>query len=351
MRHHFNKAQIGSHSNVPVLSVDFDAIRRLEQEQADPGKKIIFDADFEDARELAQQIEQAGMTPGQAYQVITRDLPGSLTTDSESCKSIYVHCTGNLIIKGFHSGNVAFEDYRTFFPDQLNVSCGMMEVFAGQNAGTGRSLMRNQIEFFALLGYKDMTIQASLQNGGYSWARFGFALERLPGGKLGISDKSLKKLQKRIDFLARYDLADMQTVRELTDIVQSPDRYSLNRIAAYRTDIFDNTQSCLANMPDSIMAENGLDTMMHGVQGIRSLINQVAGRGAGLPIGKLLLTGIDWSGYLDFRDSAQMKFVNDYAGGFRYLKFSDNGMNQASGQNTGSPLSPASSAVLELPPP
>lgn len=243
------------------------------------------------------------LAPRTAYDVLTRGLP-----EETQVKITDLDCAGqgSLTIQKFddEQGGELFSDERPFDLRLGEVEMGMVSVSPDyQGRGLGRALMRNQIEFFHACAVRRFNIVASSANGGYTWARMGFLPQDIRAPRL--RDKEMKKVHEKIallrPLLTKADLAvaeDAAQLRRATD---------LWRLADLRTDM-------APALAKAIRKNDKLRDM------VSYQFHRAQEGGYELPLGRLLLSGASWDGTLDLENRRQMKRVDAYCGGFRYIK-------------------------------
>lgn len=258
------------------------------------------------------------LTPTAACKILRRDLPRDMAV--------------SLVIKADGSGDMVFQldgkfrDRAYFnFPQKL-LDAGIIRVESGHmGKGYGRTLFRNQIEFFYICGARRFEILASLENGGYSWARAGFLPDDIDSE----------------DFLDDCLLPALSSARALAPLLTGREKKTLTKILTlrHREDFWK-----IADAPIDIgkrltisfnIAAGGHDAPMRTQRRAQKLLKALeehfgadlyaymkerAAMGESVRIGRLLLTGTSWSGAIDMENPAQMRRFGDYAGGFKYLR-------------------------------
>jgi len=134
-----------------------------------------------------------------------------------------------------------------------------------QGEGTAKRVLLNQVALYKELDFREVTIHANIDIGGYAWAKYSFV-------------PTVQSWQN----LRRY-LAD-----------------KLERLVATNSGI---TQVVNEGVLEILSNDN--PRMIWTLAGLEHKIN-------GIPIGKLLLLGSDWHGTLDLLDEETMKRFLDY---------------------------------------
>mgnify|MGYP006273726685 CR=1 FL=1 len=296
---------------------------RLGQISPKPGTGgIDFKDTYSAASDLKKQLDDAGISPEQGYAILTRELAVMDARCPDKSMHIRITAEDNLKICGYFNQDVAFEDTRSYDPSQKEVTTGVIRVMDNaQGQGLGRRLLRNQIEFFALLGYKSMEILASNDNGAYSWARFGF--KPVPDKQ---DEEELEKLAARVDCLEKTGVIEESDAEELRLILESGTEEIIPCIAGLQMDVCDKIGLVFEDFDYDFMKVSGFTDDLDQPQTLWEGFMKSWENNERLPLGRVLLSGLSWIGKLDFNDSAQMKHVHDYSGGFHYLNFVDNNL-------------------------
>lgn len=213
------------------------------------------------------------------------------------------------------SSSFLFGDKRYFEPSRARVLPGVIKVFE-REAGLGRILMRNEIEFFHACGFRTFDIEAGMGAGGYTWARMGF----LPGNvnSSDFEERTREKVRSRFNLLARiltpHEKAKIKAVialRQPTDVWKVADLDS--DLAPRLRDVFEERGMFFNQLAEEYYRLKWPETW----EGIEEAVN----KGRKLTLGRMLLAGAFWKGTLDMNDSTQMQRVADYSGGFKYIGF------------------------------
>jgi len=244
-----------------------------------------------------------GMPAAQAVAILRRDMPAdtriAITTKADGTGSIQIYADGQI------------DDSQEFDLQRQRLGHGELTV-EDQGKGLGRYVLRNEIELFRACGFPGFNMHAGFEAGGYAWARFGF----LP--------TNLERATLREPIARRYAL-----VRDLLD---SNDRALLDRVAKIEkpadvwtladadTDIGPQLQALRTGDGP---AQDQYNRIMYAIQktgydGIKVVgdLRRRLDAGQSVYLGRLLLSGTDWAGYLDFSNQAQMERVGRYIGGW-----------------------------------
>lgn len=229
-------------------------------------------------------------TREEAYEILTRDLPAGT--------HLYIHVTrsGHGEISLSHD-QPKFSDKRTFELDKHLVHEGYMRI-EDQGKGLGRTIMRNEIEFFAACGVKEFKIHASSEAGAYTWSRLGFSTKN-PRLLMKHVNRRFKRIEPLLNDQERAD------IRAIIDTA-GPD--SAHEIASLRQDIGARVRAAFANATDRKLCA--------ALRGIPALKKDLA-KTDFLPLGRTLLTSDDYDGYLNLTDIKKMMEVGDYVGGWK----------------------------------
>ncbi|HTK84631.1 MAG TPA: hypothetical protein VL625_06040 [Patescibacteria group bacterium] len=246
------------------------------------------------------------MSEAEAMDILRQDLPTDtkveLDIDDDGSGSIRIKATG------------AIDETRDFDLVAHRLYPGTM-IVTDNGKGLGRHLMRNEIEFFRACGVKRFNIHAGYEAGGYTWARMGF----LPDDK----DNDYLKKPVRVRYNAvRPLLTDKE--RQLMDgVVKIRRAKDCWAVADAPIDIGPRLRTLFneaANGNERAEARFGhlldsIDSPGYNDK-IRDYIIERIKAGKSLPLGRYLLSGSDWTGYLDFEDNTQMRRAGRYVGGW-----------------------------------
>jgi len=244
-----------------------------------------------------------GMPAAQALAILRRDLPPdtrvTITTRTDGTGSIQIYADGQI------------DDSQEFDLQQQRLGHGELLV-EDQGKGLGRYVLRNEIELFRACGFPGFNMHAGYEAGGYAWARFGF----LP--------TNLERATLREPVAQRYELVH--------DLLSPNDRALLDRVAKIDkaadiwtladadTDIGPQLQALRTGDGP---AQDQYNRIMYTIQktghdGIKVVGDLRRRLDARQPVylGRLLLSGTDWAGYLDFSNEAQMERVGRYVSGW-----------------------------------
>lgn len=258
------------------------------------------------------------LTPKTALKILSRDLPRSmtitLTLEDDGSGRISLHADDK------------FSDDGSFALKQKLLDAGSVGVEDGHKGkGYGRTLFRNQVEFFYACGVRKFEIMAALENGGYTWARVGFLPDSVRSDD--FRDYCLKPARDSARVLA--PLLTREEKERLQKILRPRCRKDFWKIADAPIDLGPR----LKNVFNAAAGEGGVSECKaekarlflaalaeHFSVDLFEYMKERAARGESVNFGRLLLTGTSWSGSLDMRDPDQMRRLADYSGGFRYLK-------------------------------
>jgi GNAT superfamily N-acetyltransferase len=262
---------------------------------------------------LAAWERHIPLAPRTAVRILTRDLPRGTGT---GFTLLHKDGAGELEIIRWdrHQYEPLMKDSRTFDLAEGCVNQG--DVFVAphvQGRGYGRTMMRNQVEFFHACGARLFDIHAASENGGYTWARLGFlpqftgsdsfrasvkrpVLTHLETLEPVLGRKTAEKIESLLEFRKPTDMWELADMRE--DVLPK------------LTPVFNRT----ARGPRLSVAQR---QDLHDMY--RAAYQEAAKKGRGMPLGRLLLTGTAWKGRLHMDDRAQMTRVGQYCGGWKYI--------------------------------
>lgn len=235
----------------------------------------------------------------EAKRFLKRDLPDSTVVMFDFGKN------GTGCLTMIASG--VFVDKRNFDLKKGIVTEGYMAVDQNQQGkNIGRNIMRNEIEFFQMCGVNRFSIQAGAAAGGYTWSRFGFLPEYG-----GIVRDQLRE---------RYRAIRPLLTRDEKNIVQRGLRFKSNadlwKVADTDIDVSDRIKYIFNS---SGMDQNSLKYQLVETIGAEN-ISDYCGEGKKAPVGRILLAGMSWPGYLDFNEKDQMNRAEKYVGGWKSLR-------------------------------
>lgn len=190
-----------------------------------------------------------------------------------------------------------------------------------QTMGLGRTLIRNQIEFLKACGIETFEVYASSSVGGYAWARFGY----LP------IDKDMDEIREKVQryFNALKPILTDEEIAQIEGLTEISSKYDLWEIAKEQTDLYSRIRVVFDMAADETLNESfrsdasykqtlmgrGMNTYGYNHIG-DCLFNKEPIR-----LGRLLLIGTNWHGTIDLRNETQMRYVDNYVGGFKHIAF------------------------------
>lgn len=254
------------------------------------------------------------LSPHLIYQVLQRDLQGDLTAEM----AIYEageELNTFLSIAGHHEDEEIFNDLRDYDVKGQTVKPGNLSVSEKwQGQGIGRTVLRNQIELFALNGARFFEITAGNENGASSWAKMiPLDEDRLPD----FEDELIDTIRLRIDLLESLDVLPLDVISDARDYAMFNASSDLKHLAEMDYDVFEEISSFFDPHNDEITLTRSQAEQVAVEFGEQ--IRSASRQGEKLPLSRLLLAGTKWPGKLDLQDPGQMRNVEDYAGSFRYL--------------------------------
>jgi hypothetical protein len=267
-------------------------------------------ADDPDGIALRAWNKYVPLSPKTAFNILTRDLPPQTEL---TIKFRDKHGNGLLNIEcdDLENDTKWFSDSRDFELRWKKADTGCVDVNdfrAGQ--GTGRILMRNQIEFFHACGVRKFKILAASRNGGYTWARMGFLPETpdSPSFKRGTKDVAGARLEMVRPYLPP------ETYDRVKALLEFSKKHDMWRVADQDTDLVPLLAPVLA--PDE---ENDDAPLAELRRVYEDAWQKAVDTGRSLPLGRALLSGTMWSGALDMDSKRQMKRIARYTGGWKYI--------------------------------
>ena len=299
----------------PSVRPNFETVSALPAHDPEIEKHIFFGpvtSQFSISIKFRDMLDNANITPVQAYQILVRDLPGDIRSGQSGMPVIDLRLQDKIHIQAHQDNQKLFGDSRKFL-DAETVGSGNMVVNFGQGNGTGRRLMRNEIELFTLMGFKKFEIQASMGNGAYSWARLGF----LPKNDISRDALSLQ-LKHRISMLREFNIINNVQADELRTLADLDAPEDIRNIANLRENLFTRLDPVF-RQNTATLTEDWFVGNEQGVTHIIASLNQAGQSGGYFPLARALLTAASWAGELDLTNRSELGHVAEYTGGFKYL--------------------------------
>lgn len=235
-----------------------------------------------------------------AYKILTRDLETPARVD------VMFGCCGQGEIK------IEGPDYEDWCElrllEKIASPSGVCVSKRLWGNGAGRTLMRNEIEFFhASRRVRALQITAGDEGGGYAWARFGF----LPTGdmnKFGMVHAVCVRLEQAKPLLGEAELKEISRLVEL----QKPE--DVWRLADCRIDL----GTRLLEVRGTKRSQGLRDAFLFSSSSLCD-IYALAEKGSAVPAGRYFLAGTKWKGEFVFDNDDQLKRAADYVGGWAYI--------------------------------
>ncbi len=206
----------------------------------------------------------------------------------------------------------AFSYTKTLIGNSRCLTPGHLEVDKSLHQGNiGRILTRNRIEFFyASEQFDKASTRASSSVGGYTWARFGYLPENVDW-ELELKAQVRDRLTAIWPLLAAPEKDYIDVYKSLA---VSKDLWGI-------ADADFDLRNRLADATPQFMGVLlGTFAYIDRAETLDRIFERVA-RGKKLTLGQYLLLGTTWDGEIDFNNVEQMKRVDAYTGGFRYIGF------------------------------
>lgn len=228
-----------------------------------------------------------GISEDDTIEMLTQGLPHSIAIDLK-----FKEDENRGVIRMFDTAGPEEIELRSFNMNTMTAAPGDIRVI-DQGQGVGRKILRNEVEFFAACGIKKFEIYASSEAGGYVWARFGFLPKSPQTGEL---KEDLKWRFGLIESVLEPDEA-----KQLKKLIELKNPQDLWQVADLRV----NMTPRLQNIPNKTLQKLCDRLVMPPI----------------MPLGRLLLTGANWDGYIDLKNKEQMARVERYVGGWEsFLK-------------------------------
>jgi hypothetical protein len=244
---------------------------------------------------------QIGMDPTQFFEILTMDLPGT------PALKIVSRDDGLFVLK-LTEENGMYSDSRSIMPCSAVLAGHMKVDLKGQ--GIGKTIFRNYVELGIHLNCTSFTILAGSDNGGYAWAKLGVPMDTIP---FSTDVTTLQqRLGEKLSAVKHHVPTDLYL--EIMDLMGFEDPHDINRIAdidlvlpVSKRDLF---RAC---------ANAG----QYNRDGAINALEHCEREKKPLTLGRYLLNGTCYNGYLDFFDEDVMRRVEQYVGGFKTFALLD----------------------------
>ncbi len=263
---------------------------------------------------------------GEAWQSYSPAIPGQQAKDILR-RDLPPLGNSNIIIRvapdGYGTLEIKHEDFdeeRTFNLKDKVVDFGVLRVDENREQGTGRHVLRNEIDLFRALGAKVFNVHAS-DAGGYMMARFGALPDDVRDAEFIANTKN--RVGKILDAISpllteaeRKPLAEAAAFGEAKAMWQLADAQAdlsprlktlFEKAATGQADAVATRDKLLAALNDTYFAGNGTRIVAD--------INERVAAGKNVSVGRLLLAGTYWEGHIDLNDAEQLRRVDSYTGG------------------------------------
>jgi len=265
-----------------------------------------------DAEKIALWNRFIPLSPAHAAKILRRDLPPEtvleMTLDDDGQGDILLYAPD------------MFNDDGDFDLEEKTLDAGLVRVLDGHKGkGYGRTLFRNQVEFFYNCGVRMFEISASLDNGGYTWARVGFLPDDVTDDY--FQDNVIAPARESLDVLR--PLLSKAEYKEIEKHLDFKNREDIWHIADTKIDLSKRLKKVFNEAAaDTKEVQKLTDSLQyHFHKDVYRYMEQQAASGGAVNIGRLLLTGTQWEGSLDMTSRKQMQRMADYTGGFKYIAF------------------------------
>lgn len=223
-----------------------------------------------------------GISEEDTVEILAKDLPHGISIHLQ-----FKEDENRGVIRMIDTAGPVEIELRSFNMNTMTAAPGDIKVI-DQGQGVGRKILRNELEFFAACGIQKFQIYASSEAGGYVWARFGF----LPSNpKTGELKEDLEWRFGLIEPLLNPDEA--KQLKKLIELKKPQDLWQL-------ADMRVNMTPRLGNIANKTLQQLCDRLELPAI----------------MPLGRLLLTGSNWDGYIDLKNKEQMARVERYVGGW-----------------------------------
>lgn len=248
-----------------------------------------------------------GISPKDFYDVMTTGLPDGTQIDL----GIASHDLGRLRICVTYKNRDTFRDEREIDFQGQEILPGKMLIDRNHRGqGWGRQLLANYIRIGRLSGLSYIYARPSLNNGGYTWARAGLYLrtpieytllkpiikERLKALEGFIPEKHYKRALRLSELKRPESIADIAALDfDIFEIDAIKDAFESNPYLEELRSIFQNVS------PKQFAA-------------IRDAAQYCHYKNIPFTLGRCLLAGVEWKGYIKLSDKSQLCRISAYTG-------------------------------------
>lgn len=264
-----------------------------------------------------EALEQAGLSAAQAYHILARgmaDIKGHrvcLKLDNYFITTTVTDSENRPVLtsKKHMDSDVS--------QDEDHGAAGLSVEDAHRGRGLGRVMVRNQLELDALMGREKITIDAGSVNGGYSWARFGFL--PVSEGDTSYKRQFERDLIPRIVAYEDYGLIPDGQAGRFFSLARLENPEDIWELADQAQDILPRLSVAFGREANK---SHELRRSFNHIEifNMDRAVNQTLENRRSFSLGKALLLRTQWKGEIDFDNPTQMRRVNDYTGGFAFLK-------------------------------
>ena len=240
-----------------------------------------------------------GISPQNFFDILTQDLPGTpkIQVSSNDDEQISIELSEERNI---------YSDSRSIQHSEVQAG-GMLVSVKGQ--GVGKTIFRNYVELGTHLRLNGFIVQAGDDNGGYAWAKAGVPLQE--EGEVINHNVLRRLLRERLesvkDYLYPVDYYEALQLIELNSI------YDVNAIADLNAIVSDDVYF---DSTDSLDLMDVSDEERR----LRALFEFCADNQKDITLGRYLLNGASYRGYLSFDDKVAMPRIEKYVGGFKTIE-------------------------------
>lgn len=262
-------------------------------------------------------------TPTQIYELFSGGF------DSDNALSIHLSPNGSAYFDQQEDRGRFKASMTMMLGNNIRLDRNDIRVAVGKGQKVGTNAMRVQIETAVALGAPNFEILASGANGGYTWFRAGFHMDK------NAHDYQIKKHDTGTRYEARLhairDYISIDAYYKMRDLIKLEKATDPMRIANFNVELnveeftSSKTEAKLRQNIDSFYVRLGnsdFDDIANFDLEEISEVFQVAAvnEKTTIPLGRYMQVGTSLPGVVDFKNDKQMKQVGQYFDGWKSIK-------------------------------
>jgi len=250
-----------------------------------------------------------GISPQDFLDVLTKGLPGKPNI------SVISNDKGQISIEIKEKNNKYF-DSRSIQGSEIQAGAMLVDL---KGQGIGKQIFKNYVELGVHLQFYGFIVHAGDDNGAYAWAKAGVPLQ-----EEGILNHNALRgqLRKRLEAVKQYVRYD--DYKEALSLIELKNIYDINAIADLGFVLPD--EFYFDKISELNFGRDGDDEPKR----LRDLFEFCADNKKDVTLGRYLLSGANYRGYLSFFDHIAMPRIEKYVGGFDTIKLVGDNQNKCS---------------------